>query len=631
MARARRESKFEVFGQEMVEKVVAKSGSSGRVYLPPDWIGKRVKVIRVESGASYAGAFRAVGFRRVRALRERSGPSESARDGPDCGRRQRQPLVRVPRMWPRGPPDLLRHGVGARPVRAGEERHLGAGTRVREERSRVDPDSPDPDRSVGRHQALGSPACTYRDGHRGSVGRGRADADRIPGLVPGILGCDRGTAVQCVPHLHARPRGHQPREPELRRHAAPGEAVRRVARLRRPRAGGGHGRLHARRGTGGRGFEDPRLARLLWRPLCVVVLSASLPRLGWKSGLEGAKRNPRRPLGCREGVARHWLHGGLRDGPPAPRIRTRAGPHAPLDARGARPRRVRGRRPPGIGRPPAGPARLRRRPRRSVHGRDPGSPQRAKTGSADRGDRPGSRPATCVRTAIGARLHRTALGWRDLGSDKCSFLRPGRADSEKTMNPSQRSAGRGRKPWLSSTQTFDIAVIVAAIVSFTIGGIWYSRPVFGKVWMAALGKTEADMEAMRKQAPKGVAGGLVGSFIASLVLAILLEYGRLANVGLPGGVAGGLVIGFLVWFGFLMTTTVTGGIFEGTPGQTRRDQRGPHVRDVPDHGPDPGHLDLIPDRGHVSPCETHHESQTVRIELNRSRLSKRALSRCRLS
>ena len=48
MARVRRESKFEVFGQEMLEKVVAKSGSSGRVYLPPDWIGKRVKVIRVD-------------------------------------------------------------------------------------------------------------------------------------------------------------------------------------------------------------------------------------------------------------------------------------------------------------------------------------------------------------------------------------------------------------------------------------------------------------------------------------------------------------------------------------------------------------------------------------------------------
>ena len=48
MARARRDTKFEVFGQELLEKVVAKSGSSGRVYLPPNWIGKRVKVIRVD-------------------------------------------------------------------------------------------------------------------------------------------------------------------------------------------------------------------------------------------------------------------------------------------------------------------------------------------------------------------------------------------------------------------------------------------------------------------------------------------------------------------------------------------------------------------------------------------------------
>ena len=112
---------------------------------------------------------------------------------------------------------------------------------------------------------------------------------------------------------------------------------------------------------------------------------------------------------------------------------------------------------------------------------------------------------------------------------------------------------------------FDIAVIVAAILSFIIGGIWYAGPVFGKAWMAALGKTEADKEAMRKQAPKGFAAGLIGAFISSLVLAIFLEYGRLANVGLPGSVGGGLVVGFLAWFGFLMTTTVSGAIFEGRP------------------------------------------------------------------
>lgn len=41
-------SKFEVYGEEMIEKEVKQSGNSGRVYLPPEWIGKRVKIIRID-------------------------------------------------------------------------------------------------------------------------------------------------------------------------------------------------------------------------------------------------------------------------------------------------------------------------------------------------------------------------------------------------------------------------------------------------------------------------------------------------------------------------------------------------------------------------------------------------------
>lgn len=40
--------KFEVFGEEMIEKEVKLSGNSGRVYLPPDWVGHRVKIIRID-------------------------------------------------------------------------------------------------------------------------------------------------------------------------------------------------------------------------------------------------------------------------------------------------------------------------------------------------------------------------------------------------------------------------------------------------------------------------------------------------------------------------------------------------------------------------------------------------------
>ena len=40
--------KFEIFGEEMIEKRVKASGNSGRVYLPPDWVGHKVKIIRID-------------------------------------------------------------------------------------------------------------------------------------------------------------------------------------------------------------------------------------------------------------------------------------------------------------------------------------------------------------------------------------------------------------------------------------------------------------------------------------------------------------------------------------------------------------------------------------------------------
>jgi putative transposon-encoded protein len=39
--------KFEIYGEEMIEKRVKLSGNSGRVYLPPNWVGHKVKIIRI--------------------------------------------------------------------------------------------------------------------------------------------------------------------------------------------------------------------------------------------------------------------------------------------------------------------------------------------------------------------------------------------------------------------------------------------------------------------------------------------------------------------------------------------------------------------------------------------------------
>ena len=44
----RKKVKFEIHGEELIEKIVRASGNSGRVYLPPDWIGRSVKVVRID-------------------------------------------------------------------------------------------------------------------------------------------------------------------------------------------------------------------------------------------------------------------------------------------------------------------------------------------------------------------------------------------------------------------------------------------------------------------------------------------------------------------------------------------------------------------------------------------------------
>lgn len=40
--------KLKIYGEEVVEKVVKLSGSSGRLYLPADWVGHSVKIVRLD-------------------------------------------------------------------------------------------------------------------------------------------------------------------------------------------------------------------------------------------------------------------------------------------------------------------------------------------------------------------------------------------------------------------------------------------------------------------------------------------------------------------------------------------------------------------------------------------------------
>ena len=87
-----------------------------------------------------------------------------------------------------------------------------------------------------------------------------------------------------------------------------------------------------------------------------------------------------------------------------------------------------------------------------------------------------------------------------------------------------------------------LSVIVAAISSFLIGGIWYG-PIFGKVWMTEFGFTEEDLK--KRSIPKTFGLSLLLSFIAALVLEFF--------IGADTDLIFGAMAGFFAGFGWVAT------------------------------------------------------------------------------
>jgi putative transposon-encoded protein len=40
--------KFEIFGEEMIVKKIRPGGCSGKIYLPAQWVGHRVKIVKTD-------------------------------------------------------------------------------------------------------------------------------------------------------------------------------------------------------------------------------------------------------------------------------------------------------------------------------------------------------------------------------------------------------------------------------------------------------------------------------------------------------------------------------------------------------------------------------------------------------
>jgi hypothetical protein len=100
------------------------------------------------------------------------------------------------------------------------------------------------------------------------------------------------------------------------------------------------------------------------------------------------------------------------------------------------------------------------------------------------------------------------------------------------------------------------AVIAAALVTFLIGGLWYSPLVLDKPWR----RLNALSEAQIKAGHTGLIFGL--SFLAALVAAYVLA---LFLAGPTTDAVAGLMAGLLVGVGWVATALLTTFLFERRP------------------------------------------------------------------
>ena len=96
-----------------------------------------------------------------------------------------------------------------------------------------------------------------------------------------------------------------------------------------------------------------------------------------------------------------------------------------------------------------------------------------------------------------------------------------------------------------------IAIVLAGVSAWVIGAIWFSPPVFGRRWMAALGLKP---EQLGNPAP-GFVAALVISFIGATFLRWVIGVAGATSVG------DGIEVALIIWFAFILLPSAPGLLF----------------------------------------------------------------------
>lgn len=100
-------------------------------------------------------------------------------------------------------------------------------------------------------------------------------------------------------------------------------------------------------------------------------------------------------------------------------------------------------------------------------------------------------------------------------------------------------------------------ILVASIVAFVIGAIWYSPLLFGKEWMALIGATEKDVAEAKA---KGMTKSYIVQFIITVITFIVLSF-AITSLNIDSA-KNGAFLALIAWIGFIVPGTVGGMLWE---------------------------------------------------------------------
>jgi hypothetical protein len=106
-----------------------------------------------------------------------------------------------------------------------------------------------------------------------------------------------------------------------------------------------------------------------------------------------------------------------------------------------------------------------------------------------------------------------------------------------------------------------LAVLVAGVAIFILGGLWYSPMLFSKKWIALQGKTDEQMkaEAAGKNMPFLFIQAFVCGLLVAFVMAIVVRHFP------PITPMKGMLVGIACWLGFAGATSYANVVFSNKP------------------------------------------------------------------